>query len=94
VGLFIGDHASVEANAAILLERSAKHGLHIWNAWTRGISGAVFNRRGDSVTGVGLLRSAMNEIRATGLFSEIGYFSASSRRVFFAQGKRLRGCQS
>ncbi len=81
VGLFIGDHASVEANAAILLERSAKHGLHIWNAWARGISGAVFNRRGDSVTGIGLLRSAMNEIRATGFVQR--------NRVFFgilAQG--------
>jgi tetratricopeptide (TPR) repeat protein len=81
VGLFIGDLASVEANAAILLERSAKHGLLIWNAWAHGINGAALIRRGDVVAGVGLLRSAMDEIRGTGFVQR--------KRVFFgvmAQG--------
>jgi hypothetical protein len=76
VGLDIGDLASVEANAAILLELSAKHGLPIWNAWARGINGAVLIRRGDVFTGLGLLRSAMNEIRGTGFVQR--------NRVFFA----------
>jgi predicted ATPase/DNA-binding winged helix-turn-helix (wHTH) protein len=81
VGLDIGDLASVEANAAILLELSAKHGLHIWNVWARGVNGAVLIRRGDVVTGLGLLSSAINEARGTGFVQR--------NRVFFglmAQG--------
>jgi predicted ATPase/DNA-binding winged helix-turn-helix (wHTH) protein len=81
VGLGIGDLASVEANAAILLELSAKHGLHIWNVWARGVNGAVLIRRGDVVTGLGLLSSAINEVRGTGFVQR--------NRVFFglmAQG--------
>jgi len=81
VGFRIGDLASVEANAAILLELSAKHGLPIWNAWARGINGAALIRRGDVVAGLGLLRSAVNEIRGTGFVQR--------KRVFFgvmAQG--------
>jgi hypothetical protein len=75
VGFAVGDLASVEANAAILLEHSAKHGLHTWNAWARGINGAVSIRRGDVVTGLGLLRSAINEVRGTGFVQR--------NRVFF-----------
>jgi predicted ATPase len=75
VGLGIGDLASVEANAAILLELSAKHGLHVWNVWAHGINGAVLIRRGNVVTGLGLLRSAINEIRGTGFVQR--------NRVFF-----------
>jgi len=81
VGLDIGDLASVEANGAILLELSAKHGLHIWNVWARGINGAVLISRGDVVGGLGLLSSVINEVRGTGFVQR--------NRVFFgvmAQG--------
>jgi len=81
VGLDIGDLASVEANGAILLELSTKHGLHIWNVWARGINGAVLISRGDVVGGLGLLSSVINEVRGTGFVQR--------NRVFFgvmAQG--------
>jgi len=91
VGLDIGDLASVEGNAAILLELSAKHGLPIWNAWARGINGAVLIRRGDVVTGLGLLRSAMNEIRGTGFVQRNRVFFAIMARGLLRAGQAAEG---
>jgi predicted ATPase/DNA-binding winged helix-turn-helix (wHTH) protein len=91
VGLGIGDLTSVEANAAILLELSAKHGLPIWNAWARGINGAVLIRRGDVVTGLGLLRSALNEVRGTGFVQRNRVFSAVMARGLLRAGQAAEG---
>jgi predicted ATPase/DNA-binding winged helix-turn-helix (wHTH) protein len=91
VGFGIGDLASVEANAAILLELSAKHGLPIWNAWARGINSAVLIRRGDVVTGLGLLRSAMNEIRGTGFVQRNRVFSAVMAQGLLGAGQAAEG---
>ena len=91
VGLDIGALASVEANAAILLELSAKHGLPIWNAWARGINGAVLIRRGDVVTGLGLLRSAINEVRGTGFVQRNRVFFGLMARGLLAAGQAAEG---
>jgi hypothetical protein len=91
VGFGIGDLASVEANAAILLEHSAKHGLHVWNAWARGINGAVLNRRGDVVTGLELLRSAINEIRGTGFVQRNRIFFGAMAQGLLRAGQAAEG---
>jgi predicted ATPase/DNA-binding winged helix-turn-helix (wHTH) protein len=91
VGLGIGNLASVEANAAILLEHSARHGLHIWNVWARGINGAVLIRRGDVVTGLGLLRSAINEVRGTGFVQRNRIFFGVMALGLFGAGQAAEG---
>jgi predicted ATPase len=91
VGFGIGNLASAEANAAILLEHSAKHGLHIWNAWARGFNGAVLIRRGDVVTGLGLLHSAINEVRGTGFVQRNRVFFGLMACGLLAAGQAAEG---
>jgi predicted ATPase len=91
VGLGICNLASVEANAAILLEHSAQHGLHIWNAWARGFNGAVLIRRGDVVAGLGLLRSAIKEVRGTGFVQRNRVFFGLMARGLLAAGQAAEG---
>jgi hypothetical protein len=65
VALFIGDTETAERSVAMLLDHSAKLALGAWNAWGRCYKGALLIKRGDFVTGLRLLRTALDELRGT-----------------------------
>jgi predicted ATPase/DNA-binding winged helix-turn-helix (wHTH) protein len=66
IALLIGDLTAAERNVAVLLDRSARHGLDTWNAWARSFKGTILIRRGDVMTGLRLLDAARDDLRETG----------------------------
>jgi predicted ATPase/DNA-binding winged helix-turn-helix (wHTH) protein len=66
VALFTGDLPAAESFVTLLLGRSARHGLALWHAWGRCLEGVLLTKRGDLVSGLQLLRTALNELRETG----------------------------
>src|SRR6185503_1313524 len=57
---------AAEGSAAQLLEHSARSGLAVWHARGRCLHGVVLTRRGDVGAGFETLRSALDELGATG----------------------------
>jgi predicted ATPase/DNA-binding winged helix-turn-helix (wHTH) protein len=65
VAIAVGDHATAERSAAMLLEHSAQHALGFWQALGHSYEGQVLIARGDVVTGVRALRTGLDELRET-----------------------------
>jgi predicted ATPase/DNA-binding winged helix-turn-helix (wHTH) protein len=61
VALLNGELDAAAAYAALLEEHSTRHGIALWQAWSRCFSGALLVRRGDIETGVLLLRGEFTE---------------------------------
>jgi predicted ATPase len=66
IALFTGDLAAAEGYAAILLESAAAHALPFWRAGGHGFHATLLIRNGDVVTGVELLRIALEQAREAG----------------------------
>ena len=66
VAHFVGDLATAEHWATMLIEHSERHALAVWRIWGRCWNGVLLIRRGDAATGVPLLRAALDELRAAG----------------------------
>ena len=66
IALFVGDLAAAEHFVAMLTEHSERHALAVWQIWARCLQGVVLVRRGEAVTGLPLLRAALEELRSTG----------------------------
>jgi predicted ATPase/DNA-binding winged helix-turn-helix (wHTH) protein len=66
VALWVGDLAAAEGYVSMLLDRSAKLGMAVWQAGGRCLKGALMLKRGRVNTGLQLLRSALDELRETG----------------------------
>jgi predicted ATPase len=65
VAYLVGDVAALEYFVARLLDQSARHALTVWQAWGRIFEGMLFITRGEVVSGLDHLRSALTELRAT-----------------------------
>jgi predicted ATPase len=65
VGLAVGDLATAERSAAMLLEHSVKQALGFWQALGRTYEGQILIKRGDVVTGAQCLRTGLVELRET-----------------------------
>jgi predicted ATPase/DNA-binding winged helix-turn-helix (wHTH) protein len=65
VMLFVGDLPAAQSSVAMLLDRSARHGLTYWNAWGRSFSAALAIRHGKSVLELQVLQETLYELRAT-----------------------------
>ena len=66
VAHFVGDLAAAENFVAALIEHAERHALEVWQIWGRCWKGVLLIRRGEVVTGLPLLRSALDELRRTG----------------------------
>jgi predicted ATPase len=65
VSLWLGDLAALEQSTMSLLEHSKTHSLDIYYAHGLGLEGELAALRGDLVTGVRLLRTCSDDLRAT-----------------------------
>jgi predicted ATPase len=65
VGLAVGDLATAERSAAMLLEQSVKQALGFWQALGRTYEAQILIKRGDVVTGARCLRTGLVELRET-----------------------------
>ena len=62
VALLVGDLAMAELYVRLLLDHSRRHGLAMWHAFGRSYQGLLSIKRGDVATGLGLLRTSLDEI--------------------------------
>ncbi|HET6235154.1 MAG TPA: winged helix-turn-helix domain-containing protein, partial [Acetobacteraceae bacterium] len=62
VALLVGDLAMAELYVRLLLDHSRRHGLVQWHAFGRSHQGLLSIKRGDVATGLGLLRTSLDEI--------------------------------
>ena len=65
IPLFVGDLPAAERSVAMLLDHSARHRVSRWHAWGRCFEGALLVKRGEVSTGLGLLRTALDDLRET-----------------------------
>ena len=66
IALFVGDLPTAERFVAMLVEHSERHALAVWQIWARCLRGVLLIRREEAVTGLSLLRAALEELRRTG----------------------------
>ncbi len=62
IALLVGDLVAAELYVGMLLEHSTKHALALWQAWGRCHHGVLVIKRGDSATGLRLLRAGLDEL--------------------------------
>jgi predicted ATPase len=63
IALLVGDLATAEHYVRMLLDHSIRRALALWQAWGRSYQGVLVIKRGDSATGLRLLRAGLNELR-------------------------------
>src|ERR1700736_4854310 len=63
IALSVGDLAAAEHYVMMLVDHSTRRALALWQAWGRSYQGVLFIERGDSATGLRLLRAGLNELR-------------------------------
>jgi hypothetical protein len=69
MALLIGDLVAADRWTAVLLDYSARHALTVWHIRGCCFNGALLIKRGDSNTGLPLLRTGIDELRETGFAS-------------------------
>jgi predicted ATPase len=62
LALLVGDLAAAEHYVGMLLDHSTRRALARWHAWGRSHQGVLLIKRGDTVTGLRLLRSGLDEL--------------------------------
>lgn len=63
---FVGDLAAAERFAATLAEHSERYALSVWQIWAQCWQGVLLIRRGELLTGLPLLRAALEKLLTTG----------------------------
>jgi predicted ATPase/DNA-binding winged helix-turn-helix (wHTH) protein len=66
VAFFIGDLVAAEHFVRMLLDHATKHALGPWQAWGRCFEGMLLIKRGDTVTGLQRLTTAVSGLRDIG----------------------------
>lgn len=66
IAMFVGDLAAAEHWITMLIEHAKRHALAVWQIWGRCWMGALQIKRGEIVTGLPLLRAALDELCRTG----------------------------
>ena len=74
MALLIGDLVAADRWTAMLLDYSARHALTVWHIRFCCFNGALLIKRGDSNTGLPLLRTGIDELRETGFASRFTAF--------------------
>src|ERR1700730_12310956 len=62
IALLVGDLAAAEHYVGMLLDHSTSHARALWQAWGRIHQGVLVIQRGQSVTGLRLLRAGLNQL--------------------------------
>ncbi len=62
IALSVGDLAAAEHYVMMLVDHSTRRALTLWQAWGRSYQGVLFIERGDSATGLRLLRTGLDEL--------------------------------
>jgi len=62
IALLVGDLAATEHHVSMLLDHSTRRALALWQAWGRSYQGVLVIKRGDSATGLRLLRAGLNKL--------------------------------
>jgi len=62
IALSVGDLAAAEHYVMMLVDHSTRRALALWQAWGRSYQGVLFIERGDSATGLRLLRTGLDEL--------------------------------
>jgi len=62
IALSVGDLAAAEHYVMMLVDHSTRRALALWQAWGRSYQGVLFIERGDSATGLRLLRAGLDEL--------------------------------
>jgi predicted ATPase/DNA-binding winged helix-turn-helix (wHTH) protein len=65
VAAWNGDLVAMQRFAEMLGHRADTHGLGVWQVYARAMHGAVQARRGDTTTGMALLRAALTDLTDT-----------------------------
>jgi predicted ATPase len=60
IALFTGDFPAARRYAAVLLDHSEKHGLHLWHVWAQCFDGLVRIKQGDIEPGLDAMRAALD----------------------------------
>ena len=81
IALLVGDLAAAEHYVRMLLDHSTRRALAVWQAWGRSYQGVLLIERGDSATGLGLLRAGLNELGEASDSRSIDHRSTLSARV-------------
>jgi predicted ATPase len=68
IALFIGDLDAAERFVTMLIDHSGKHAFNTWLALAHICEAVLLIKRGDVITGLPLLRAALDELRETGYF--------------------------
>ena len=91
VALSTGDLRAAEHWMSMLLDYSARHALTVWYARGRCFNGAVWIMRGDTDTGLQLLRAGIDELRETGFASRFTALLAALAEGLAGAGQLAEG---
>jgi predicted ATPase/TolB-like protein len=85
IALFTGDLEAAERFVTMLLDHSRKHAFAFWHALGHTFEAILVIKRGDVLTGVPLLRGALDDLRQTGFLhcypGFLGAFAEASGRA-------------
>src|SRR3984893_13358373 len=62
IALLVGDLATAGHYVRMLLDHSTRRARALWQAWGRSYQGVLVIKRGDSATGLRLLRAGLNKL--------------------------------
>ncbi len=91
VALLAGDLAAAERFSEMLLHRTARHGLDVWNACGRCFKGMLLIQRGDLDRGLALLRAGVEEQREVKFVQYLTTFLGPLAAAFAGTGQVGQG---
>lgn len=87
VALLTGDLEAAERYADALRDATVAHPLEIWRAFGDGFAGEIQVRRGETQTGLALLRSATERLRQVSFLQYVTTFLAAQARALIDAGR-------
>jgi predicted ATPase/DNA-binding winged helix-turn-helix (wHTH) protein len=94
VAFFTGDLVAAEHFVCMLLDLSTKHALGPWQAWGRCFEGMLFIKRGDTVTGLQRLSTAISGLRDIGYAVYYVAFAGELAEALGRAGQAAHGLAS
>jgi predicted ATPase len=91
VALLTGDLAAAERFVTTLLDYSTRHGLAFWQADGRCFRGVLLIRYGDVAQGLGMLRSALDELSRTAFHTRYDAFLGELAEALGRIGRVVEG---
>ena len=92
MAFFVGDLAAAEHWVTTLIEHSERHALAVWRIWGRCWNGVLLIGRGEAVSGLPLLRTALDELCSAGyVLRYTGFLSVLAQAFGDASEAQYRG---